>query len=77
MVSEPEKWHAFASYLENIKILKRSFNHSKLILIPKTHNKKADSLAQSARQQLLFNVHMDAELPLWFAESWLSMFILM
>ena len=35
MVSEPEE--AFASYLEDIKILKRNFNSSELIHIPQTH----------------------------------------
>ena len=29
MVSEPEKWPAFASYLEDIKILKRKFQQFK------------------------------------------------
>ena len=68
MVSEPE-WSAFASYLEDINFLKRSFNSSEIIHIPLTHNSKADSLARSARKQLSFVVHMDAELPGWFAES--------
>ena len=69
MVSEPEEWPAFASYLEDINFLKRSFNSSEIIHIPLTHNSKADSLARSARKQLSFVVHMDAELPGWFAES--------
>ena len=69
MVSEPEEWPAFASYLEDIKFLKRSFNSSEIIHIPRTHNSKADSLARSARKQPSFVVHMDAELPGWFAES--------
>ena len=30
---------------------------------------KADSLARSGRKQSSFLVHMDAELPSWFAES--------
>ena len=45
MVSEPEEWPAFASYLEDIKILKRSFNSLKLVLIPRTQNLRADSLS--------------------------------
>ena len=69
MVSEPEEWPAFASYLEDIKFLKRSFNNSEIIHIPRTQNSKADSLARSARKQPSFVVHMDAELPGWFAES--------
>ena len=63
MVSESKEWPAFASYLEDIKILKESFNHSELIHIPRTLNTRADSLARSARQQSSFVVHMDAELP--------------
>ena len=69
MVSEPEELSAFASYLEDIKVLKRSFNHSELIHLPWTQNTRAESLAWSVRQQSLFVVHMDVELPLWFAES--------
>ena len=45
-------------YLEDTKILKRSFNHPDLIHIPRTLNTRADSLAQSARQQSLFVVHI-------------------
>ncbi|CDY20825.1 BnaC07g06740D [Brassica napus] len=49
--------------------LKRSFNSSEIIHIPRTHNSRAGSLARSARKQRYFVVHMDAELPVWFAES--------
>ena len=69
MVSEPEEWPTFASYLEDIKVLKRSFNSSEIIHIPQTQNSKADSLARNARKQLSFVVHIDVELPGWFAES--------
>ena len=69
MVSTPEEWPAFANYLDDIKILQESFHHSKIIHIPKTLNTKADSLARSARKQTSFVVHIDAELPAWFAES--------
>ena len=69
IVLEPEEWPTFASYLEDITFLKRSFNSSQIIHIPRTQNSKADSLARSARKQLSFVVHMDAELPVWFAES--------
>ena len=69
MVWEPKEWPAFASYLEVIKILKRSFNSSKLIHIPQTHNYGAENLARSARKQLSFVVHIDTELPVWFTES--------
>lgn len=60
MVSEPEEWPAFASYLEDIANLKRSFNSSLLIHIPQMQNKMADILTRSARKQLSFVVHMDA-----------------
>ncbi|KAL0749324.1 hypothetical protein Bca101_031327 [Brassica carinata] len=69
MVSEQKECLAFASYLEDIKILKRSFNSSELIHIPWTHNSRADSLARNARKQLSFVIHMDANLPVWFAKS--------
>ncbi|XP_013721809.1 uncharacterized protein LOC106425636 [Brassica napus] len=69
MVSEPKEWPTFASYLEDITILKRSFNSSEIIHIPRMQNSKAYSLARSARKQPSLVVHMDAELPVWFAES--------
>ncbi len=69
MVSEPEEWPAFESYLEDIKLLKRSFLNSDIVHVSRMANLRADSLARSARKQLSFVVHMDAELPYWFAES--------
>ena len=69
MVLEPEELPAFASYLEDIKILKRSFLNSKIIHVPRTENSRTYSLARSVRQQPSFVVHMDAELPFWFTES--------
>ena len=63
MVSEPEESPAFASYLEDIHVLKRSFYNSELIHIPHTQNSRADSLARSARKQSSFVVHMNVELP--------------
>ena len=69
MVSEPEEWTAFASYLEDIKLLKSSFHISELIHIPRTQNTRADNLARSARKQPSFVVHMYAEVPVWFADS--------
>ena len=59
MVSEPEEWSAFASYLEDIKSLKESFFRAEIIYVPRTRNKKADSLARSARKETSFVVHMD------------------
>ena len=56
MVSEPEEWPAFANYLEDKIFLKRSFNSSEIIHIPR-------------KQNSTFVVHMDAELPVWFGES--------
>ena len=69
MVSEPEEWPAFESYMHDITILKTSFISSEIIHVPPTENQKADSLARCARKQSSFVVHMDAELPVWFAES--------
>ena len=69
MILEPEEWSAFTSYLEDIKILKRSFNSSELIYIPRTHNSRTKSLARSAWKQPTFVVYMDAKLLVWFAES--------
>ncbi|KAL0730035.1 hypothetical protein Bca4012_026128 [Brassica carinata] len=53
MVLELAEWPALKSYLEDIKILKRSFNHSELIYIPRTLNTKADSFAHSARATII------------------------
>ncbi|KAL0729302.1 hypothetical protein Bca4012_025395 [Brassica carinata] len=69
MVSEPEEWPAFATYLEDIRILRESFHQSEILHISRTHNKRADSLARSVRKQPTFVVYMDAELPEWFTES--------
>ena len=69
MVSEPEEWPAFGAYLEDIKLLRRSFHNSDIVHVPRTANQKADSLARSARHQPSFVVHMDAEFPSWFTES--------
>ena len=68
MVSEPEEWPAFESYLEDIKLLRRSFINSYIVHVSRTE-KKADRLARSARTQPSFVVHMDAELPPWLTES--------
>ncbi|KAG2246038.1 hypothetical protein Bca52824_085666 [Brassica carinata] len=38
MVSEPEELPAFGSYLEDIKILKRSFLNSDIVHVPQTEN---------------------------------------
>ena len=70
MILEPEEWPAaFASYLEDIKILKEIFLQSEIIYVPRTQNSKADNLARSVRKQLFFVVHMDQDLPVWFTES--------
>ncbi|WZZ78706.1 hypothetical protein YC2023_099278 [Brassica napus] len=69
MVSEPKEWPAFESYLEDIKLLRRSFLNSDIIHVPRTENLRADSLARSARNQPSFVVHIDAKLPIWFTES--------
>ncbi|XP_033128225.1 uncharacterized protein LOC117125827 [Brassica rapa] len=69
MVSEPEEWPAFASYLEDIKVLKESFLQSEIVHVSRTQNSRADSLARSARRQPSFVVHMDQYTPIWFTES--------
>ena len=69
MVSEPEEWPAFESYLEDIKLLRRSFTNSEVIHVSRTDNKMADRLARSARIQPSFVIHMDTESPPWFTES--------
>lgn len=69
IVSTPEEWAAFANYLDDIKVLQQSFHHSEIIHIPRTLNTKADNLERSNKKQTSFAVHMDAELPVWFAES--------
>ena len=53
MVSELEEWLVFASYLEDIKTLKGSFNSS-VIHIPQTQNSWTKSLASSTRKQPSF-----------------------
>ena len=60
MVSETEELSAFASYLEDIKVLKKSFHNSELIHVPWTQNSRVDSLARSKRKQSSIVIHMDA-----------------
>ncbi|KAL0734016.1 hypothetical protein Bca4012_010226 [Brassica carinata] len=69
IVSDPEEWPAFATYLEDIRLLKNSFNYSEIIHVPRTQNTRADNLARSARKQPFFVVHMDSEPTVWFTES--------
>ena len=69
MVSEPEELPAFENYLEDIKLLRRSFLNSDIVHVPRPENLRADSLARSDRKQPSFIVHMDAELPIWFTKS--------
>ena len=69
MISEPEEWPAFNSYLEDIKTLKESFFNSEIIHVLRKENLMADNLACSVRKQLFFIVYMDAELPVLFTES--------
>ena len=69
MVSDPEQWPAFASYLEDIRILKGSFIRSKIIYVPRTQNSMVDRLARSVRKQPSFVVHMDQDLLVWATES--------
>uniref|UniRef100_A0A0D3CP55 Uncharacterized protein n=1 Tax=Brassica oleracea var. oleracea TaxID=109376 RepID=A0A0D3CP55_BRAOL len=45
------------------------FLNSDIVHVLRTENLRADSLARSARKQLFFVVHMDAELAIWFTES--------
>ena len=69
MVSEPEEWPVFESYMHDIKLLKTCFTSSEIINVLRTENQKADSLTRCAKKQSSFVVQMDAELPDWFAES--------
>ena len=69
MVSEPEEWPTFESYLEDIKLLRRSFHNSDIVHVPRTENRRADILARSARRQPSFVVHTDVDLPIWFTKS--------
>ena len=69
MVSELDEWPAFASYLDDVKVLKESFSRSEIVHVPRTQNTKVDSLARSVRKQPSIVVHMDRHLPVWFTES--------
>ena len=69
MISKPEEWPAFTSYLEDIKSLKEGFTRSEIIYVSRTQNSRADSLARSVRKQPSFVVHMDPYLQEWFTES--------
>ncbi|KAL0864200.1 hypothetical protein Bca101_043318 [Brassica carinata] len=48
MVLEPEELLIFATYLEDIHLLKESFNYSAFIHVPRTENIRTYSLACSA-----------------------------
>uniref|UniRef100_A0A0D3DRE1 RNase H type-1 domain-containing protein n=1 Tax=Brassica oleracea var. oleracea TaxID=109376 RepID=A0A0D3DRE1_BRAOL len=60
----PIDGYSSSSNDKRFKCMRRIIFH-----IPRTQNLKADSLARSARKQPSFVVHMDAEVPGWFAES--------
>lgn len=47
MVLESKELSAFTTYLEDIKTLKESFNHSKIIYIQQTHNTHTYNFARS------------------------------
>ena len=66
IVLEPEEWLIFASYLENIKLLKTSFNSSEIINIPRAYNSMADSLAtQENNRRLTFIWMRSYQFGLW------------
>ena len=48
--------------LEDIKILKKSFQSSEIINIPRAQISKVDNLARSVRKQPSFLIYIDAEL---------------
>ena len=69
IVSEPEKWLAFANYLEDFKIPRESFLRSEIIYVSRTQSLKADNLTYTVKKQLFFVVHMNADQPVWFTKS--------
>lgn len=68
-VLEPQEWPGFATYLENVHILKESFSHPEIIRVPQLLNARGNSLARGARNQLSHVVYMDSELSVWLTES--------
>ena len=50
MVSEPEEWPAFASYLEDIKNLKEIFFSSEIIHVSRMQNTKTNTLGRPSTQ---------------------------
>lgn len=52
MISEREEWLVYVSYLEDIKIMKWSFQNSEIIHIPRTHSLIVDNLTCKSRKHL-------------------------
>lgn len=56
------KMTCIAIYLEDIRILERSFSHSGLLYLPRIHNKWIDNLVRNVWKQLSYVVHIESEL---------------
>ncbi|KAL0742448.1 hypothetical protein Bca4012_083961 [Brassica carinata] len=54
MVSEPEEWLGFASYLEETRILKRSFHSSEIILYIKDTQQKGRQSSTQCQATTVF-----------------------
>ena len=63
IVSEPEEWYAFATYVEEIQVLKESFRSFKIKCVPRTQNSMGDNHARGARLQQAPFVHIDTKTP--------------
>lgn len=68
MVTEPEEWHAFATYLEEIQWIQESFVTFEFTHVPRTKNIRADSLARGARNQLAHFIFIDLKSYFGLAE---------
>lgn len=68
MVSKPKECQ-FYKLFRRYQDLKRQFSILLPLHIPRTMYSRVDILARCDRKQSTFVIHMDSELPFWFAES--------
>ncbi|XP_013704488.2 uncharacterized protein LOC106408222 [Brassica napus] len=69
MVSSPDEWPAFATYLEEFRRSKSLFPSFKIQHIPRASNLVADKLARGAQSFPLAVLYVDSTPPAWLSES--------
>ena len=64
MILKPEKHAVYATYLDDLRILGKSFSYWEILHVFRMKNIKRNSLIYSVRKQLSLVVHMDIKLSI-------------